>query len=169
MHLKSPSRVVAAGLLVCGTSLIIFLICAGHQITRVYPGSRQLTYHQRLSTVRPWEGLAHDSRLGVFSRIYVMSLPQRSDRRAHMAELASAVDIDVEYWDATDKDDPLITTLMERRRQRIRLEELQRKNQVGGGSTRKSKAIWPTDVLVHQLDPVAAPLGTKFAELCTSC
>ncbi|BGP50943.1 hypothetical protein JCM10450v2_006869 [Rhodotorula kratochvilovae] len=49
-----------------------------------------------------------------FDHVYVLSLPSREDRRADMRKLARALDIDIEFVDAANKDEPFIKWIAER-------------------------------------------------------
>ncbi|KAG9127376.1 hypothetical protein FRC07_014540 [Ceratobasidium sp. 392] len=71
-------------------------------------------YHQQLSTVRQIDRSPHSRTLGVAQKIYVIGLARRADRRAHMAKLMEAMDLDFEYYDALDMHDELVTTIFER-------------------------------------------------------
>ncbi|ETW87735.1 hypothetical protein HETIRDRAFT_240238, partial [Heterobasidion irregulare TC 32-1] len=51
--------------------------------------------------------------LGVMSRIYVVSLPHRADRRVQMDQLERALGLNWTYVDAIDADDPLIANVMD--------------------------------------------------------
>ncbi|KZT61847.1 hypothetical protein CALCODRAFT_427186 [Calocera cornea HHB12733] len=157
--------------------LAIGIVCSLllHSATRSGPSGsgfrwppifRHATFHERVASVRTSDRFAHSRTLGVFSRIYVVSLSSRTDRRERMEELSEALDIDVEYWNATEKNADIITGLMERRRERIQRNTsvLQTHDQTRN-SSRKANAIWPFDVLANQDNPLAAPLGTKFADL----
>lgn len=48
-------------------------------------------YRRLLSTVSPLDRVPHSKTLGVASRIYVIGLPRREDRRASMEKLARAM------------------------------------------------------------------------------
>lgn len=48
-------------------------------------------YRQRLNSIRPIDRLPHSKTLGVASRIYVIGLPGRKDRRSVMAKLEKAM------------------------------------------------------------------------------
>ncbi|KZO99565.1 hypothetical protein CALVIDRAFT_349656 [Calocera viscosa TUFC12733] len=130
------------------------------------PIFRHRTFHERVASIRTSDRFTHSKTLGVFSRIYVVSLSSRTDRRARMEQVAEALDIDVEYWSATEKNSDVITGLMERRRQRIQLNTsaVHTLDQTKS-SSRKANAIWPSDVLANQENPLAFPLGMKFADL----
>ncbi|KAG9104423.1 hypothetical protein FRC06_002658 [Ceratobasidium sp. 370] len=71
-------------------------------------------YRQQLSTVREIDRLPHSRTLGIAQKIYVIGLARRVDRRAHMAKLMAAMDLDFEYYDALDLHDDLVTTILER-------------------------------------------------------
>ncbi|GAA6003057.1 uncharacterized protein JCM10292_000316 [Rhodotorula paludigena] len=49
-----------------------------------------------------------------FSHVYVLSLPSRTDRRRDMRRIAHALDIDIEFVDAANKDEPFIKWIAER-------------------------------------------------------
>ncbi|EJT99078.1 hypothetical protein DACRYDRAFT_82988 [Dacryopinax primogenitus] len=168
--LKSRQRVFIA----CLVFGVVCLLCrltiwddaSGSIPGRWTPIFRSLTFRERVASIRAADRYKHSKSLGVFSRIYVVSLPSRIDRRERMQELAEALGIDVEYWNATDKNSPLVADLMERRRQRIQLDTSTLQDlDKARNSTRKSNAIWPSDVLANQDNPLASPLGLKFADL----
>lgn len=54
------------------------------------------------------------SALGVASRIYVVSLLRRADRRKDMKELATSLDLNFTYVDAVDASDLSVATIMDR-------------------------------------------------------
>lgn len=57
-------------------------------------------FRQRLANVRPLDRMAHSRTLGL-TEIMVISLPHRTDRRARMSMLASALDVDFGFFDGT--------------------------------------------------------------------
>ncbi|KAK4049216.1 hypothetical protein OIO90_005505 [Microbotryomycetes sp. JL221] len=73
-----------------------------------------LTYRQFLErTTSPTTQLEHSKTLG-FSRIYVLSLPTRLDRRRDMLQLAEALGVEIEFVDAADKNESFIQWIGER-------------------------------------------------------
>jgi hypothetical protein len=48
-------------------------------------------YRRLLSTIHPTDRVPHSKTLGVASRIYVIGIPRREDRRASMEKLARAM------------------------------------------------------------------------------
>jgi hypothetical protein len=71
-------------------------------------------YRRLLSTVSPLDRVPHSKTLGVASRIYVIGLPRREDRRASMEKLARAMDITLTWHNATDSSSPIATEILER-------------------------------------------------------
>lgn len=49
-----------------------------------------------------------------FDHIYVLSLPNRTDRRQEMKKLANALGIEIEFVDASDKSEPFFQWIAER-------------------------------------------------------
>jgi len=74
-------------------------------------------YRQLLSTVNPLDRLPHSKTLGVASRIYLIGLPNREDRRNTLHSLEKAMDITFTWHNATYQDTPTITEIPERIRQ----------------------------------------------------
>lgn len=73
-----------------------------------------LDYRRRLElTTSPPGYLEHSRHLG-FSRVYVLTLPHRTDRRATMERIAAALGIEVTFVDAVTKDSPVIGWIAER-------------------------------------------------------
>ncbi|KIJ32485.1 hypothetical protein M422DRAFT_213760 [Sphaerobolus stellatus SS14] len=72
------------------------------------------SYHDRLSQVRPLDTAPHSKTLGVAGKVYVVSLPKRTDRRGVMQEIADAMDIELTFHDATDMRGPEVRDIMER-------------------------------------------------------
>ncbi|KAK4046730.1 hypothetical protein OIV83_005835 [Microbotryomycetes sp. JL201] len=64
-------------------------------------------------TTSPPRQMEHSPTLG-FSKIYVLSLPTRQDRRDEMSKLAKALGITVEFVDAANKDESFIQWIGER-------------------------------------------------------
>jgi len=58
--------------------------------------------------------IPHSQTLGVASRIYVVGLARRQDRRLSMEKLARAMDITLTWHNATDSSTPIITEIFER-------------------------------------------------------
>ena len=73
-----------------------------------------LSYRQHLHlTTSPKSQLVHSTTLG-FSHIYVLSLPNRTDRREMMRKLARALGLEIIFVDALDKESPVISWIAER-------------------------------------------------------
>lgn len=85
-----------------------------HAISRWYTGPGASIYRQTLSTVRPYDTAPHSKTLGVADRIYVVSLPFRSDRREIMTGLERAMDLEFTWHDATDLHTKDIQDILER-------------------------------------------------------
>jgi len=71
-------------------------------------------YRRLLSTINPIDHVPHSKTLGVASRIYVIGLARRVDRRISMEKLARAMDITLTWHNATDSSDPIATEILER-------------------------------------------------------
>lgn len=75
-------------------------------------------------TTSPRSQITHSPTLG-FGHIYVLSLPNREDRRKQMEVLARALGIRITFVDAADKGEPWIKWIAERvvevRRKKIKL------------------------------------------------
>lgn len=72
--------------------------------------------------------------LGVFSNIYVISIPQRIDRRADMEHLRRTLQLNWTYIDATDRTSPDIANI----RSHVRAQRIRREG--------SSNFSWPTDI-----------------------
>ncbi|KAK4049223.1 hypothetical protein OIO90_005512 [Microbotryomycetes sp. JL221] len=93
--------------------------------TYLYDPTNTLTYRQHLErTTSPQTQLIHSSTL-TFDKIYVLSLPWRTDRRQQMTKLAKALGLEVEFVDASSKEENFIKWIAERavevRRQRVEI------------------------------------------------
>lgn len=78
------------------------------------PSGPSLDYRRHLElTTSPPGYLSHSATLG-FSRIYVLSLPHRTDRRATMSKLAAALGIQVTFVDAVPKESGVVKWIAER-------------------------------------------------------
>jgi len=71
-------------------------------------------YRRLLNTVSPLDHVPHSKTLGIASRIYVIGLARREDRRASMEKLARAMDITLTWHNATDSSSPIATEILER-------------------------------------------------------
>ena len=84
------------------------------EMSEWYAESGASTYRQILSTVRPSDTALHSKTLGVADRLYVVSLPFRSDRREIMSGLERAMDLEFTWHDATDFHSQDVQDIMER-------------------------------------------------------
>lgn len=76
--------------------------------------SSSLAYRTHLElTTSPQSQLVHSPTL-TFSKIYVLSLPTRLDRREQMTTLARALGLEIEFIDASLKDEPFVKWIAER-------------------------------------------------------
>ncbi|QRV90908.1 glycosyltransferase family 25 protein [Ceratobasidium sp. AG-Ba] len=114
--------------LILAAALILFCLSAGFQqrlslddLQWAWPTRQEANpkliddfYRQQLGNVREIDHLPHSRTLGVAQKIYVIGLARRTDRRAHMDKLMSAMDLEYEYYDALDLHDELVTTILER-------------------------------------------------------
>lgn len=73
-------------------------------------------YRQILSSVRPLDTAPHSKTLGIADRIYVVSLPSRTDRREIMSDLERAMELEFTWHDATDFRTKDIQDILERLR-----------------------------------------------------
>lgn len=55
-----------------------------------------------------------DPSLLAFSRIYIINLKKRADRRKHMLSLAEALDVEFEFVEATTTTDPVVNFILDR-------------------------------------------------------
>ncbi|KAJ7266796.1 hypothetical protein C8J57DRAFT_1618197 [Mycena rebaudengoi] len=118
-----------------------------------------LSYHERLSSMQPTDSLPHSRRLGA-GRIYVINLPSRADRREEMAQLASALDINLTWHNAMHYSEESVSTIVERLwwwRNAHRVHELDPRKDPS-----PFKFEWADDI---QRD--SDPLGLKGADLWT--
>lgn len=83
--------------------------------------------------------------LGVMSRIYVVSLPHRADRRVQMDQLERALGLNWTYVDAIDADDPLIANVMDQVR------------------TLRNNVVLSAVPSLDELSPPAAPIKPTFS------
>ncbi|KAM0791918.1 hypothetical protein ACM66B_004172 [Microbotryomycetes sp. NB124-2] len=93
--------------------------------TFTYDPTNSLEYRYHLErTTSPQSQLVHSKTL-TFDKIYVLSLPWRKDRRQQMTQLAKALGVEIEFVDASSKDEPFMKWIAERavevRRQRIEI------------------------------------------------
>lgn len=73
-----------------------------------------LAYRKYLEeTTSPSSYTTHSTTL-TFDHIYVLSLPNRTDRRHEMQKLANALGIEIEFVDASDKNEPFFQWIAER-------------------------------------------------------
>jgi hypothetical protein len=63
----------------------------GMSTEHLVPADDAAEYRRLLSTVNPLDGLPHSKTLGVASRLYVIRLPGREDRRILMGSLQKAM------------------------------------------------------------------------------
>jgi hypothetical protein len=77
-----------------------------------YPDD-SLTYRHHLETTTSPPRYSHSSTL-TFTTIYVLTLSKRGDRRARMDKLARALGLKFVYFEATDKEDPVVSWIGER-------------------------------------------------------
>ncbi|KAL1661220.1 hypothetical protein GGF50DRAFT_105509 [Schizophyllum commune] len=75
-------------------------------------GDARPSFRDRLVNVRPLDRLPHSRTLGL-TRIMVISLPHRTDRRARMSLLANALDADFGFFDGTLSTSDEITRIVE--------------------------------------------------------
>ncbi|GAA5888998.1 hypothetical protein JCM6882_009712 [Rhodosporidiobolus microsporus] len=132
--MATPSRRTLA--LAGAAILVLVLLSAGH-VHRSYTSlvgvlnpsiylsdpTNSLAYRDHLErTTSPPAQLRHSSTLA-FDHIYVLSLPQRTDRRDQMTQLAKAHGLNLTFVDASLKSEPFIRWIAERvvevRKQRL--------------------------------------------------
>ncbi|GAA5905599.1 uncharacterized protein JCM6883_005383 [Sporobolomyces salmoneus] len=80
-----------------------------------------LTYRQQLELSTSPPGFLTHSPTLTFSKIYVLSLPSRQDRRETIKQLADALGIEVEFVDAMDKEDSMFEWIAQRVRETRKL------------------------------------------------
>ncbi|GAA6063698.1 hypothetical protein JCM10212_000277 [Sporobolomyces blumeae] len=112
--LESPSAARAANYL---PSFASSSSSSSQRLDRVptsYDPRNPLAYRHELErTTSPPSWTTHSPTL-TFSRIYVLSLPARVDRRTEMTRLANALGIELEFVDASDKHEPFFAWIAER-------------------------------------------------------
>ncbi|KAH9947372.1 hypothetical protein B0H21DRAFT_692117 [Amylocystis lapponica] len=89
----------------------------------------------------------HDT-LGIASEIYVVSLPNRADRRATMERLRLALGLRWTYVSATRFDNPVVTNIM---------------NHVRAGTAQDGRFTWPDDI--DLLSRSRVPLGFSDSDI----
>jgi hypothetical protein len=82
------------------------------RVIKSKPGD--LSYREHLDTEHAPHPFTEHSPTLTFSRIYILSLPFRTDRRARMTKLMHALGLEFEFVDATSKDAPIIKWIGER-------------------------------------------------------
>ncbi|THH17152.1 hypothetical protein EW146_g3621 [Bondarzewia mesenterica] len=184
-----PYRRLAALLLAIPPAIFLFLgathtkLSTRSGLTLVHPSWHTATYRDtrdsshdsELKTHTIISGTPHvdmtfidsstELQLGIVSRIYVVSLPRRTDRRHRMHQLGHTLGLNWTYVDAVDIDNPAIAAI-------LRQVRVLRNNVVSfsalsstisniasntSGNTAMSKFDWPTeiDVLTSSDDPLA--------------
>ncbi|ORY77595.1 hypothetical protein BCR35DRAFT_280062 [Leucosporidium creatinivorum] len=91
-------------------------LSASSHLSSLLPSSPEdpLAYRKYLeATTSPTAQITHHPTLG-FSKIYVLSLPNRTDRREEMNKLARALGVEVTFVDAADKGEGFIKWIAER-------------------------------------------------------
>lgn len=83
--------------------------------------------------------VCHDPQTKLASSVYVVSLPNRIDRRTSMERLRAALNVKWTYEDATPSDHPKIQTLLQN------LASYRRNHQRLPEGIRQSHFIWPTN------------------------
>ncbi|KAL1742154.1 hypothetical protein HDZ31DRAFT_66231 [Schizophyllum fasciatum] len=86
---------------------------AGDRHAQAPIGDASLSFRERLANVRPLDHLSHSRTLGL-TQIMVISLPHRTDRRARMSLLASALDADFDFFNGTLSTSDEIARIVER-------------------------------------------------------
>lgn len=87
-------------------------LCALLALTIPYPSSISDLRLAELVLGPRYQALYDPSTLGITSRIYVLSLPQRDDRRASMDYLRLALNLDWRYVRAFGEDDATVISIM---------------------------------------------------------
>ena len=70
--------------------------------------------YANVSVTNSYESTYSVRTLGIASRIYVVSLPRRIDRRTRMEALFNFMNLDLTWWDATSSQDAMVGETMER-------------------------------------------------------
>lgn len=87
---------------------------AKEKLVAYLPAGDPLAYRRFLEeTTSPSNQIIHSPTMG-FSKIYVLSLPSRVDRREEMRKLAEALGVEITFVDAADKSEPFIRWIGER-------------------------------------------------------
>jgi len=73
-----------------------------------------LSFRDILRAANPLDDIPHSKTLGVASRLYVIGLPEREDRRIIMGQLADALDITLTWHNATNLNSSIISVILDR-------------------------------------------------------
>lgn len=82
--------------------IVLYFLSLWHSTLIEWQKVRSPSYRTVLSTLRPTDTQNHSRTLGVASKIYVLNLAKRTDRRLGMEELARAMDLDFNFFNGTD-------------------------------------------------------------------
>jgi Glycosyltransferase family 25 (LPS biosynthesis protein) len=117
-HICSGVLVICAGTLLLLSQRLASESFLGRLSSRTasqwYAVSNTSPFRQTLSTIRPFDTAPHSKTLGVADRLYVVSLPSRTDRREIMADLERAMDLEFTWHDATDYHTKDVEVILER-------------------------------------------------------
>jgi GR25 family glycosyltransferase involved in LPS biosynthesis len=97
--------------------------------------------------------------LGVASKIIVINLPRRTDRKIRMTAIQKALNLTFDWADATDASEEVVDRIMERVRK-------ERGNEIDD-LTRSSHSEWSLDANITRWNNSATPLGLWGADLWT--
>lgn len=135
-------------------------------------------FRQQLSLVRPTDKQPHSKTLGIADAIFVISLARRTDRRQIMDSIATALDLEFTYIDATDYKSPSGRSIINRIRDRVRWQRPRIDNrpalpsEIPTPDFQKSETYiwnafpfkWSEDVEKNKDDPFREPLGVYGAD-----
>jgi hypothetical protein len=122
-NLVYSERSLVAWILVVGALFVaavtvryLSIILEGSSFTRGRMGDsnhRMKSNFQKSSCQRPSHPpVLLDNSLDIISKIYVISLPRRTDRRLQMDRLRDAIHLNWTYWDACEANAPVVSTIL---------------------------------------------------------
>ena len=169
-------RSLVAWILVAGTIFIaavtlqlISTMTKGFPFTRTRPGNYWVK-SDLLNDSCQWQPNLRNSpnvSLDVSSKIYVISLPRRTDRRFQMDRLKDALNLSWTYKDACEANTPLVTSIL--RQVHVLRSQWMPEPQPGDGHMPPDSKVYPFDWPHHLEDPICSreTLQPSGAELWT--
>ncbi|KZT38747.1 hypothetical protein SISSUDRAFT_1033120 [Sistotremastrum suecicum HHB10207 ss-3] len=134
-------------------------------------------YRARISAIRSTDTRPHSKTLGVADNVYLITLPQRTDRRERMDKIARALDITFTYFEGTDHHSERVAKIMDRvkwQRGRIDDRDAEPADWPEADTESHPEVIfdaypfqWSSDVIVNQLNPLNNSLGIAGSDYWT--